>query len=90
LTFFIIGSVTFASLSKKVDRRLELVGLFVGVGVSNFITGPSVWLGLPNELYTVLIGQALLGFFTGGCYALAVPEIKAGIDQDNFSPNQIK
>jgi len=77
-------------LNKKVDRRLELVGLFFFVGVANFITGPSEWLRLPNELYTVLIGQALLGFFTGGCFALSVPEIKAGIDSDNFTPNQIK
>jgi len=67
--------------------RLVIVGLYFFGGVANLITGPSKWLNMSETLSLVLIGQALLGFVTGGTFALIVPEIKAGINSANFTPH---
>lgn len=44
---------------------------------------------MPDELYIVLIGQAILGFAIGAAFATVVPEIKAGIDSENFTKRQL-
>jgi hypothetical protein len=67
------------------DRRLVIVGVYFFCGIANFVTGPSIWFNISDELYIVLIGQAILGFATGSAFATGVPEIKAGIDADNYS-----
>ena len=87
--FYAIGSVATAALCEKVDRRLVIVGAYILNGIANFVTGPSVWFNMPDELYIVLIGQGILGFAIGAAFATVVPEIKAGIDSENFTKRQL-
>ena len=87
--FYAIGSVSAAALCKIVDRRLIIVGAYFFAGIANFILGPSIWFNMPDKLYIVLIGLAILGFALGAAFATNVPEINAGIDSENFTKSQI-
>jgi predicted MFS family arabinose efflux permease len=87
--FYTIGSVATAALCEKVDRRLVIVGVYILNGIANFVTGPSIWFNMPDKLYIVMIGQAILGFAIGAAFATTVPEIKAGIDAKNFTKRQL-
>jgi len=67
------------------DRRLVIVGLYFSVGIANFLSGPSLWFSMPDQVYLILIGQSILGVATGGIFSTMYPEIIAGVDAEEFT-----
>jgi len=83
--FFAIGTVASAALSKKIDRRLITIGLNFFCGLFNFGMGPSPWLNFSENIYVILTAMGLMGFLEGAILTIAVPEIIAGVNADDFS-----
>ena len=81
LTFTIIPSTYIPSmflvqcLPNRLDKRVVLVISAMLLGFSTLLNGPSQLLGLPNELYLIIVGQALSGIFIAFLSIPALPEM---------------
>jgi hypothetical protein len=80
--FFTIWSITYipASIavqyvSRKIEARLIIIGACIGCGLAFFVTGPSQMLGMPDELWLIGLGQALIGIFTAIMIVPGLPEM---------------
>jgi MFS family permease len=95
--FYGVGSYLTGLLCNKMDRRIVLVIFLYLTVIADLLTGPSEFLGLTPHIWLVMLGLALLGVATGGCFVPIVPELIAGLldslDADSITPevlDQIK
>ncbi len=67
---FIVGYII-----NKLPKRVFIVLSFAFCSIAIFITGPSYLLGMPNSLWILLIGQALMGASLGLVFIPILPEM---------------
>jgi MFS family permease len=67
---FLVGYV-----SEKLSKRVFISVSFVGCIISLILMGPSYYLGLPNQLWILIVGMGLQGASLGFIFIPILPEM---------------
>jgi MFS family permease len=72
---YIIGTILVGYISDKLSKRIFILLCLAGCSISLIVMGPSYYLGLPNELWILIVGLALEGAFLGFIFIPILPEM---------------
>ena len=73
--FYVMATFGVGYVIQKLPKRVFMTISFLGCGFSLLLLGPSYILHLPNQLWILVVGQALLGISLGFVFIPVLPEM---------------
>lgn len=74
-TFYVLCTIVVGYVINKLPKRVFITISFFGCAIAIAIMGPSYYLGLPNYLWILIVGQAMQGGALGFVFIPILPEM---------------
>jgi len=74
-TFYVISTIIVGYVIHMLSKRMFITISFTACSIAIAIMGPSHYLGFPNEVWLLVVGQALQGAGLGFAFIPILPEM---------------